>query len=66
MPPPRVEPDSHHEDRLGQIHADVAAFLDEMHAATPADPREAWLLFGLGAGAAILVFLAVFVIYRIA
>jgi hypothetical protein len=66
MLPPCIKSDLPQEDRLAQLHADVAAFLDEMHAATPADPREAWLLFGLGAGTAMLVFLAVFVIYRIA
>lgn len=50
---------------LAQLHAEVAAFNAEMHQATPADPRKAWLPFGLGAGLALAVFIVVTLLPRL-
>lgn len=56
----RDEPNSGQTERFAQLHADVAAFIEEMHqhSVRPADPRKAWLPFGLGAGAALTFFVA--------
>lgn len=58
MSNPRTEPNIGQTDRFAQLHADVAAFNEEMHlyAVRPADTRKAWLHFGLGAAAALAVF----------
>lgn len=63
-PRPVTPPDASAE--LAQLHAEVAAFNAEMRQATPADPRKAWLSFGLGAGAALAVFVLVTLLPRLA
>ncbi|MBB6158501.1 hypothetical protein HDC30_005759 [Pseudomonas sp. JAI115] len=51
---------------LAQLHAEVAAFNAEMRQTTPADPRRAWLPFGLGAAFALVVFVLVTLLPRLA
>jgi alpha-beta hydrolase superfamily lysophospholipase len=67
MSTPRTEPNSGQTERFAQLHADVAAFTEEMHlhSVRPADPRKAWLPFGLGAGAALTVFVAAALFQRL-
>ncbi|TDV67501.1 hypothetical protein [Pseudomonas sp. LP_7_YM] len=58
MSTPRTKPNTGRTERFAQLHADVAAFNEEMHqhSVRPADPRKAWLPFGLGAAAALAAF----------
>lgn len=67
MSTPRTEPNSGQTERFAQLHADVAAFNEEMHRHTvrPADPRKAWLPFGLGAAAALAAFAGVILVQHL-
>lgn len=58
MSTPRTTPNSGSNDRFAQLHADVAAFTEEMHlhAANRPDARKAWVPFGLGVVAALAAF----------
>jgi hypothetical protein len=58
MSTPGTESSADRSERLARLQADVAAFHEEMHRhySEPDDPRKAWFSFGLGAGAALIVF----------
>ncbi len=63
---PRTEPTSDQPQDLTQLHAEVAAFNEQMRHAQPANPRKAWVPFGLGAGTALAVFVVVTLLQRFA
>jgi hypothetical protein len=65
MSTPRSEATPSTAAELAQLHADVAAFNAEMRQATPADPRKAWIPFGLGAALALTIFMLVMLLHQL-
>lgn len=64
MPVSDPKPDATESEKVAQLKADVAVFMEEMRLARVNDSRDTWLPFALGAGVALLVVALAFVIAR--